>query len=125
MKRYLAGDFFSNKESHYYTDDFINFYNDEDEKLTKEDLEEWAVWINSPWSQAHEKYIIKCNCKDAYTKIEEENELLWQCEYYVVGYDEITVSIYGYGNTAEESLKKCKELFTMLQDKYNPENRSI
>lgn len=71
MKKYLAGESCFREEEHYYTDDFVTFYNEDDEELNKGDLEQMAVWINSPWSQAHEKYEIRCNCKDAYTQMDE------------------------------------------------------
>lgn len=124
MKKYLAGEFCFIKEEHYYTDDFVTFYNENDEELSKEDLEQWTVWINSPWSQAHEKYEIRCNCKDAYTQMD-ENEPTWECEYSIIGYDDISASVIGYGDTPEEALRKCNELFQMLQDKYNVEDKSV
>lgn len=124
MKKYKAGSFSFNKEIVYYTDDFIDFYKENNEKITKKEVEEWAILLNSPWSQVHEKYEIKCNCKDAYTQID-ENELAWKCEYYIVGYDGISASVIGYGNTEFDALKKCKDCFRMLQEKYNTENESI
>ena len=124
MKKYKAGSFCFNEEIVYYTDDFISFYKENDEELTKEDMEEWAVWINSPWSQVHEKYEIKCNCKDAYTQMD-TNEPVWKCKYSIVGYDGISASVIGYGNTEFEALKSCKDHFKMLQEKYNKENESV
>jgi len=124
MKKYKAGSFCFDKEIVYYTDNFIDFYKENDEELTKEDMEEWAVWINSPWSQVHEKYEIQCNCKDAYTQMD-ENEPVWKCEYSIVGYDGISASVIGYGNTEFEALENCKDHFKMLQEKYNTENESL
>ncbi len=124
MKKYKAGSFFFYEEIIYYTDDFISFYKENDEELTKEDMKEWAFWINSPWSQVHEKYEIRCNCKDAYTPMK-ENEPVWKCEYSIVGYEGISVSIIGYGNTEFKALENCKDHFKMLQEKYNTENESI
>jgi Sec7-like guanine-nucleotide exchange factor len=126
MKKYKAGWFYFNKENEfdYYTDDFETFYKDNDEKLSNEDLEEWAVTINSPWSQVHETYEIKLNCKNAYTEMD-ENEPIWKCEYYVTGYDGISASVFGYGYTEVEALKDCKIHFRMLQNKYNPEDDSF
>lgn len=123
MKKYKAGWFWFNKENefNYYTDDFETFYKDNDEELSKEDLEEWAVCVNSPWSQTHETYEIKLNCKDAYTEMD-ENEPAWKCEYYVTGYSGISASVFGYGYTEVEALKDCKLHFRMLQNKYNPED---
>lgn len=126
MKKYKAGWFYFNKENEfdYYTDDFESFYKDNDEELSNEDLEEWAVTINSPWSQVHETYEIKLNCKDAYTEMD-ENEPIWKYEYYVTGYDGISASVFGYGYTEVEALKDCKIHFKMLQNKYNPEDNSF
>lgn len=111
MKKYKAGSFCFNKENNiYYTDDFSNFYKENDKSLTKDDLEEWAIWTNSPWSQAHEKYEIKCNCKDAYTQMD-ENDPVWKCVYSIIGYDGISASVIGYGNTEVVALESCKEHF--------------
>ena len=124
MKKYKAGSFCFNEESVYYTDNFIGFYKENNEELAKEDMEEWAIWLNSPWSQIHEKYEIKCNCKDAYTQMD-EYELVWKCEYSVIGYDGISATVIGYGNTEVEALESCKNHFQMLQQKYNTGNKSI
>ena len=124
MKKYKAGSFYFDKEENYYTDNFETFYKENDEVLNNEDLEQWAVWINSPWSQAHESYERRCNCKDAYTQMD-ENEPIWKCEYSIVGYDGISASVFGYGNTEAEALESCMKHFQMLQDKYNTENESI
>ena len=127
MKKYLAGEFrlFSNGElNKYYTDDFKTFYNENDEDLTFDDLEEWAVWINSPWSQDLEKYTIECNCKDGYTEMD-KSDFIWRCKYYIIGYEASYASVVGYGNTEVEALEKCKELFKFLQDNYNRDDESV
>lgn len=104
----------------------FNFYinNDNQFENTTDDLNELAVCNNSPWSQTHETYTIKYNCKDSYTQ-KEEIELDWKCEYKVIGYDGITSIIYGYGNTPEESLKDCKLMCERLQKEYNKEDESF
>lgn len=124
MKKYKAGSFYFNEEENYYTDDFVIFYKENDEELNNNDLIQWAVWINSPWSQAHKSYEIRCNGKDTYTQMD-ENEPAWECEYSIVGYDGISASVFGYGNTEVEALESCKSHFQMLQDKYNTESKSI
>lgn len=124
MKKYKAGSFYFDEEENYYTDDFVTFYKENDEALNNDDLEQWAVWFNSSWSQAHESYEIRCNCKDAYTQMD-ENEPTWKCKYSIVGYEGISASVFGYGNTEVEALENCKNHFQMLQDKYNTENESI
>ena len=126
MKKYKAGWLYFNKENefNYYTDDFQTFYKDNDEELSDEALSEWAICVNSPWSQINETYEVKLNCKDAYTKMD-ANAPLWKCKYHVIGYDAISASIFGYGDTEVEALKDCKNHFEMLQDKYNPDDMSF
>lgn len=121
MKQYRAGFFyFDGNEYIYYTEDFVSFYRQDGSELNKEDLEEWADWINSPWSQTDERYEIKVNCKDAYTAID-KNDPIWVCEYSIMGYEGVEASVCGYGNTEIEALEHCKTNFKMLQDKYNVE----
>lgn len=55
----------------------------------------------------------------------DENEPIWKCKYYVIGYDGIFASVFGYGDTEVEALKDCKTHFKMLQDKYNPDDVSF
>ena len=124
MKKYKAGSFYFNKEESYYTNDFMTFCKENDEVLNEDELEQWAVWINSPWSQAHERYEIKYNCKDAYTQMD-DNEPVWKCKYSIIEYDGISASVFGYANTELEALESCKNHFQMLQDKYNIENESV
>lgn len=121
MKKCKAGSFYVYEEINYYTDDFVTFYKENDDELSKDDIEIWSKWINSPWFQDHEQYIIDVNCKNAYTPMD-ENDPIWRCEYSIVGYDMITASVFGYGNTEVEALEDCKNHFQMLQDKYNPNN---
>ena len=122
--RYKAGSFLYHEEENYYTEDFVALYKENNEYLTQEDLENWAVCLNSPWSQAHEKYTISCNCKDAYSEIDKE-QLIWKCEYSIVGYDGISATILGYGDTEEFALEECKRHFQMLQKIYNPNRESF
>lgn len=122
--KYKAGSFLYHEEENYYTEDFATFYKENNEMLKGEDLEHWSVWLNSPWSQAHEKYIISCNCKDAYTEMDKE-EPIWKCEYSVVGYDGISATILGYGDTEESALEECKRHFQMLQESHNPNGESF
>lgn len=110
----------------YYSGDGVEFFPDIDDnvKLTKETLEDWAICINSPWSQADEHYEISVNCKDAYTEFAKDSPV-WKCEYIVVGYDCITSCVIGYGQTEEEALNDCKRLFCHLQEAYNPQNNKF
>lgn len=102
-------------EFHMKDDKFMN---------TSEFLEEFAVCLNSPWGQSQEKYTIKYNCKDSYTE-KDESEPDWKCEYKVIGYELITSEIYGYGNTPQEALENCINLFERLQKEFNKENESF
>lgn len=122
--KYKAGSFLYCEQENYYTEDFSAFYRESTEKLTKEDLKYWSIWLNSPWSQAHEKYIISLNCKDAYTEMDKE-EPIWKCEYSVVGYDGICATVFGYGDTEDLALEKCKKHFQVLQELYNPNGESF
>ena len=49
----------------------------------------------------------------------------WTCVYESVGYDGISSSVYGYGNTEEEALKSCKDHFKYLQENYNKGGNSF
>lgn len=124
MKKYRAGNFSFCEEADYYTDDFIEFYKENGEELSDGDLKDWAIWLNSPWSQAHESYKISCNCKDAYTQIGDD-EPAWRCEYSILGYEGLSASVLGYGFTELEALKECMKHFKELQEKYNVENESV
>ena len=111
--------------------EYLEYFKDNDKivdenqkEIKKEDLEELAVWINSPWSQSNERYKIEVNCKDGYSPIP-EGEPVWRCLYTAVGYEATTATIIGYGITPDESLQDCIELFRTLQKEYNPDNESI
>lgn len=109
----------------YFGNDDLSIIKDNNNKvLTNEDLNDWAVWINSPWSQNNEKYTIKCNCEDSYTKMEKDKPI-WRCEYLIIGFEAITSSVIGYGFSEEEALKNCKDLFKYLQKNYNKKNESF
>ena len=106
-----------------YTDD-MKYFTDGKEELTNDDMEAYAVFLNSPWSQANEKYVIELNCKDAYTAMN-ESDPVFRCYYQVVGYEACLSTIYGYGNTEMEALENCMNNFKYIQEKYNPEDESF
>lgn len=108
----------------YSSQDGIHFVNEKGDELPPEDYEEWAILLNSPWSQKDEHYTVEVNCKDAYTEIE-EGAPIWRCLYEVVGYEMIYSSCIGYGNTPAEALADCQKLFDYLQENYNKEDESI
>lgn len=122
----LAGSFNLCEDVIFYMDDDMRFYSSTDggEPASVSDLETWAVLINSPWSQMHEGYEICCNCKDAYTKMDEK-EPVWKCTYSIIGYDGLTAEVIGYGNTEDKALCECKQLFTFLQKQYNKDGEAI
>jgi hypothetical protein len=122
MKKYLAGSFDYIEKENYYTDDFKTFYNENDEKISEEDMQQWALFINSPWSQKDEMYKISVNCENAYIEIK---DYIWKCEYIVTSVDFSKISILGYGNTEVEALNKCIENLAYLQNTYNIENDSV
>lgn len=119
---------YNDENTVFYIDQSNNrkFYTDDKSILTADydDLQYWAEAINSPWSQDHEKYTIKYNCKDSYTKME-ESEPQFICIYDIVGFEGLYSEVIGYGDTVEDALKDCKDLFQYLQDNFNKENISF
>ena len=105
-----------NTALNYYSEDNKNFFLDEGKKnkMGSDDLNEWAVWINSPRSEMYEKYIIK---RKFMQKSGDEPE--WNCHYSILGFNEVMASVIGYGETAEKALKDCKKLFDYLQEQFN------
>ena len=52
----------SDEELTIYSDDFINFYDRNDKILNgEEELKNWAIWLNSPWSYNYFNTIILYN----------------------------------------------------------------
>ena len=105
----------SDEELNIYSDDFINFYDRNDKILNgEEELKNWAIWLNSPWSYDCFKYMIFL-----------DSEKKWQCDYVVFGYDCVQSGIFSFGDTPQEALTNCQNNFKKLQEKYNPDNISI
>lgn len=121
----LAGCLLWIEEEDYYTNDFRKFYKDIEmtQELSEADLKMWAEWLNSPWSQTNENWLIECNCVNAYTPID-KSQPSFRCVYEVVGYDCITSKIIGYGYTQQEALQDCISHFNFLQKEYNAEDES-
>lgn len=92
--------------------------------MDKKALYNWAVLLNSPWSQDLFGFDISLNCEDSFTEIK-ESEPKWKCEYFSIGYDGITAYCIGYGNTEIEALTDCKNLLETIQKQYNPEGIQI
>lgn len=117
----LVGYFCGWGEERDYYSDGKQFFSENGDLLSENQLKDWALWLNSPWSFVNANYVIGYNCKDRYSRVG-EGEPTWKCEYTVVGYDGITSSVIGYSFESEEdALIKCKQLFSLLQKEYNPD----
>ena len=104
-----------------YSDDLIHFFDENGDKLKKNDLETWAQIINSPWSQDVEEFLTKLNCVDAYTPMN-NNLPKYQTCYFVNGMESLSAEVYGYGDTPVASLQDCINHISYLQETYNKEN---
>ena len=125
MNKYTAGTFhFIKKEPKaiYYTDDFKTFFDKDGNVLNQDTIEEWAEWLNSPWSCTTESWVITFNMQS--NGYEPDKENIYKCEYIVVGYECVTATVFGYGKTEAEALQSCKEHFEYLQKEYNKEQTS-
>lgn len=103
----------------FYTKDWVVFYSDNtdiaEKQVSKNIIEDWALMLNSPWYEGHEKYIIQWD--------KEVNQ--YKCKYEVIGYDYIVAELYAYATTPVDALNKCICLFESIQKKYNPQKRSV
>ena len=53
----IAGVFdYHGETKNYYTDDFDSLYNKNRVKVSDDTLNEWAICLNSPWSQTEMEY---------------------------------------------------------------------
>lgn len=100
--------FMNDLESYYVEDDYA-----------KEDMYRITLGSNSPWSQTDFTWEVSTNTKDSYTE-KDPSTPDYKCIYTVVGYDAITTEIYGYGQSPQEALQDCINLFDRLQKEYNP-----
>lgn len=110
--------------TYYYSENKKAYVDVNDEPLSDETLNEWAILLASPWSQVDEEYKIMPNAKDAYTQIETKDQY-WKCTYSVVSFDMMEASLIGYGNSEMEALSDCILTMQHLQKTYNKENKSI
>lgn len=105
-------------EMNIFSDDYINFYNQEYKQLQKDkELKTWAVWLNSPLSYDHFKYVISFNS--------EKKDKKWQCNYVIFGTDYVQAAIFGFGDTPQEALTECRHNFREIQERFNPEHISM
>lgn len=101
-----------NYEIKYYDNGTFELKNvDRNNKMTDEDyFKDFAIVNNSPWSYRDENWIIRY-----------EDENLYKCCHYVIGYDMIESELYAYGDTEVEALQNCMKFFKEFQEKWNPE----
>ena len=99
-------------EESYYSDNFVDFFYENGEKLSDDDLNYWAVCLNSPWDNDTEGYVTKVNKLD-----KTKNE--WMTIYQVIGYEGITSEICGYGDDPASALNNCICNFRLIQEIYN------
>lgn len=122
---------FESKDDTIRTDDYKEFFilNKGNEQLevalmSEKQMKQWALLLNSPWSQTCFSYEIELNCENSYTEIDEDDPK-WRCIYSTVGYAGIEASCIGYGDTEEEALKNCKMFLERLQKEYNADGDAI
>ena len=54
----IAGMYDVEDEVYYYTNNFVDFYDKNKNKIPEEELKEWAMFLNSPWREKGEKYVV-------------------------------------------------------------------
>ena len=115
----IAGMYDVEDEVYYYTNNFVDFYDKNKNKIPEEELKEWAMFLNSPWREKGEKYVTRR------TNIIWGEEHLWETCYRVMSRDFGCSSILGYGDTPRESFENCVSNFAKVQEKYNPEGKQF
>ena len=124
MKRFLAGILeIEGEEEKFYTEDYIDFYTTNDvftinSGTSGNPINDWVYCLLHPWSVASEDYTIELNYKNAYTAIP-DNVPQYRCIYSIIAYECISGKLYAYGDTPQEALQKCIDVFEMLKTKYN------
>ena len=106
-----------------YTSDMETFTDKDGREILQECLFEWALWLNSPWSDSCVQYVVEMNTNNTGMLI--DGEPAWRCKYSSVGYDACTGIIYGYGRTADEAKENCNKNLAVVQAKFNPEDESV
>lgn len=100
------------------------YYDEKSELLSEDAMKEWALWLNSPWSYDHAKFVVEANCENAYSGIK-KGEPVWRCVYTCVGYDAVTATLIGYGNTPDAAFFNCMSELKSIQEKYNPNDDAV
>lgn len=99
----------------FFSENYIDFFKNPEmtEKHNFERLNDLSVFLISPWTEDACGYII-------------EKEIdKYLCIYYTYVYDGVSAYIYMYGESKEQSLKKCKEFLEYLECTYNPEKERM
>lgn len=122
----LAGFLDYTERENFYTNDYKVFYRNKEmsEQIEVVDVSDWAILLNSPWSQNDIKWTIKSNNESPYEAIK-KSEPAFKCTYSIVGYDAIIAGFIGYGNTPEDAFTNCMVYYKHLESKYNKDNLKI
>lgn len=91
---------------------------------TKEECEEFALWLNSPWSYTTENYKIEFNCVNNESSPSKKLPE-YRCLYTIIGYEGITSIIIGYGNEPNIALEDCISKFNYIQELYNKDDECV
>lgn len=124
MKRFLAGVLeIEWGEEKFYTEDYIHFYTTNDvfginSGTSENPINDWIYCLLHPWSIADEDYTIELNYKNAYTAIPDDVPK-YRCIYSACACGSISGKLYAYGDTPQEALQRCIEVFEMLQARYD------
>lgn len=119
----FRGPLSDSEERFVYTDGFSTFINENGVLYSNEDMAEYALYLNSPWSALQEKYVIARNVVSVDHPVDEKAE--WLCTYSVIGFESLTACVIGHGFTEEAALADCERIFGLLQRHYNPEDRTV
>lgn len=83
--------------------------------VSEDELYNYSLCLNSPWSIANMIF-----------KIIYDNTLnCWKCTYSVLGCEGVYTEIYGYGITPDNAFNDCNERYSLFQAKYNPNDESF
>ena len=104
-------------------DDEITFVRENGEAFDKEELEGWAMLLNSPWSYINDKFTIQANIGKDFQLVKGEPEYI--CTREVVGYDGMTATCVGYGRLPDNALAECILLWDSIQIRFNPNKFAV
>ena len=104
-------------------DDEITFVRENGEAFEREELEGWAVLLNSPWSYINDKFTIQANVGKDFQLVKGEPEYI--CTREVIGYDAMTATCVGYGRLPGHALSECISLWNSIQIRFNPQKLAV